>query len=123
MKIVIKKCHECGALGVGPHAVKLWPFESRMYCKEHYKDPLQWHENRAAVTQGIESVFTFEQAAALLRRWGRKNPVVRITNWKPHIQELCALAEFGLLRGDKRTFVHYASRAIYAWGLSQEERP
>jgi hypothetical protein len=120
MKVILQRCHTCKALGVGPHAVKLWPFEGRMYCKEHYRDPLTWHESRSEVIRGIEVEFDFGWAVKQLRRWGRKPAVIKIQNWRGYIEELCSLAEFGLLRGDKRTFVHYFARATYAWALKEE---
>lgn len=120
MKLIPKWCHTCGALGVGPKAVKLWPFEGRFYCKEDYKDPLTWHESRGAVVAGIKSGVDFEWAAAQLRKYGRKPLWVPINNWDPYIRDLCGLAEFGLIQQDKKIFVKYFTLAVWAWALSQE---
>lgn len=119
MKLVIKRCHTCGALGVGPKAVKLWSFEGRMYCKEDYKDPLTWHESRGAVTSGIRSEVEFASTVLRMSRWRPRERRERPQDWRGFIQECAGLAEFGLLRGDQKIFVRYFAKALWAWSLSQ----
>jgi hypothetical protein len=119
MKLIIKKCHTCKALGVGPLKVKLWPFENRLYCQEHYHQALTWDESRSNVTNWIKSEFDFEKAVALVRKWGRKDPIVRVKNWRAYIQECSELAAWAFDK-DRRTFVYYFARAVYAWALKEE---
>lgn len=119
LKIKTRRCWTCGARGLGPGAVKLFPFEDRLYCAEDFKAALEWDSRRDTVTGGIKHVITFEKAAQLIRRYGRKPAVVRVSNWTPYIWDLCTMAEFGLLRGDRKTFVHYFARAMYAWTLKE----
>jgi hypothetical protein len=111
MKFQIKKCFTCGALGIGPHAVKLWPFEDRLYCKEHYKEPLDWHESRGNIVMAL----MFEVARPVDRKRFKS------LDWRGYLTELCLLAGWALKIGDKRTFTHYFSRAMYAWSLKQEQ--
>lgn len=120
MRVVLKKCHTCGALGVGPHAVKLWPFENRMYCREHYREPLEWDEERSTVTDAIRTVKDFDEtvASGLWRRMFRPSKVPR--DWRGYIEECAGLAGWALEAGDRRTFTYYFARATYAWALSQE---
>lgn len=117
MKLIPKRCHTCGALGVGHKAVKLWPFEGRMYCKEDYKDPLTWHESRSGVISGIKSEKEFYET---VRELGYALPrEVPGRNWEPYIRDLCGLAEFGLIHHDQKIFVRYFAKALWAWSLSQ----
>jgi hypothetical protein len=111
----IQKCFTCGALGVGPHKVKLWPFESRMYCREHYQEALGWDESRGQVIQGIKSLHeNYTARPAKIKKYKKHD-------WKAYIQECAEFASIALVHQDRRTFVHYFARAIYAWAL-QEER-
>lgn len=119
MKLLIKKCFSCGALGIGPNAVKLWPFEGRLYCREHYKDPLTWHESRSEVVRGITSMAEQDAAVARVRRWGRKIQKIPKQDWGPYIAEHAELAAWAMTQGDKRTFTYYFSRAVWAWALKE----
>lgn len=121
VKLIPKRCHTCGALGVGPDAVKLWPFEGRFYCKEHYQDPLTWHESRGAVVAGIKSESEFDVAVRAFKR--QRGNVLKGAwqEWDPYIRDICGLAEFGLIQQDKKIFVKYFTLAVWAWDLSQAQ--
>lgn len=116
MKLQVKRCRTCGALGIGPNAVKLRMFEGRWYCDDHWLEALSWHTNREAVISGIQSVVDFDQQ---VRQGLPKVKPVRV-DWLPLIREWSGLAGWALEVGDRRTFVHYFSRAMQAWGLSEE---
>lgn len=108
MKLLVKRCHTCKARGLGPGAVKLWPFEGRLYCAEDYKDTLTWHESRPNIVMAL----MFEIAKPNeVKIWDKPD-------WKQYIFECCQMAEWALGK-DKRTFVHYFSRAMYAWTLKE----
>lgn len=113
----VQRCRTCGKLGVGPHAVKLYPFEDHLYCREDFRGALQWHEQRGHVTSGIESMNEFmleiaRNGSPLLKRSIQ-------TRWEPYIRDLSGLAGWALEVGDRRTFVHYFARALYAWELRE----
>lgn len=108
MKLQVKRCHTCKARGLGPGAVKLWPFEGRLYCAEDYKDTLSWHESRPNIILAL----MFEIAEP-----GKKQ-VTYPPDWRSYIYECCEMAAWALDR-DRRTFVHYFSRAMYAWTLKE----
>lgn len=115
MKLQIKKCRTCGALGVGPNAVKLRPLDNQLYCDPDWKKALDWHSNRTEVTSGIRSMAEFEQAV----RAGLRSPKLARVRWEGYILECAEMARLALKVQDKRTFVHYFSRAMYAWTLKE----
>lgn len=126
MKLTLKRCHTCHALGVGPNKVDLWPFEGRLYCKEDYKLALTWEESRDGVTMGIDNLYEYQRAAIrLMRKTGylevtwKAKPGVK-WDWRFYIEDLCGIAGWAMEVGDRRTFVHYASRAVWAWALKEE---
>lgn len=119
MRLLLKKCHTCGRLGVGPNKIKLWPFEGRLFCQEDYKDALTWDESRSSVIHGITNLKDFEKAAVRLRRYGLGGPKIIVSDWRGYIQELSEMAAWALQVGDKKTFVHYFSRATHAWALKE----
>lgn len=121
MKLVLRRCHTCKALGVGPHRVKLWPFEGRLYCKRDYMDALTWDESRWGVVGGIKNIHDFDQAVTFVRRYGRKVRPAGVINWSPYIVECAELAGWALVVDDRRTFVYYFSRALWAWALKEEQ--
>lgn len=113
--IQIKRCRTCKALGVGPNAVKLWPLNGQLYCKAHWSESLQWEEQISQVIRGLESIKSFHREVT---HPVRKRPPRR-TDWRGYIWECAGLAGLALEHGDKKTFTHYASRAILAWGLKE----
>lgn len=115
MRFQIKKCRTCGALGVGPNAVKLRPLDDQLYCDADWKKALDWHSNRAEVTSGIRSMAEFEQAV----RTGLRPPKVARVRWEGYILECAEMARLALGNGDKRTFAYYFARAMYAWTLKE----
>lgn len=115
MLIQIKRCRTCKALGVGPNAIKLWPLNGQLYCKADWKAALQWDEQISQVIRGLESLVGFHRDVLHPKR---KRPMRKI-NWAPYIWEHAELAGIALEHGDKKTFTHYASRAILAWGLRE----
>jgi hypothetical protein len=122
VRLILKRCFSCGALGIGLWAVKLWHFESRMYCREHYRDALTWHESRGNISLALQiEDANVREAARRVRETGYLTKVVRQPKiqWLWYLHDLCALAEFGLLHGDRKTFVYYFARAVYAWELKE----
>lgn len=120
MKIELKRCRTCGALGVGPNAVKLFPLDDLLYCRPHYGKSLDWTANREAVVQGIESMtkITPQELQRVIKNLG--NHISGGTkNWAAFISENAGMAAEALVMGDRRTFVYYFSRALWAWELSK----
>lgn len=122
MKIKILRCHTCGALGVGPNKIKLWPLDDLLYCEQGsvkhpgcFRSALTWHESRTQVVRGIETEHNFYHTKPIKKILPKKR------DWRSMIRELSDLAGWGLEVGDKRTFVHYASRAVLAWGLKETQ--
>ena len=113
MKLTLRRCRDCGALGMGPSAVKLIPFEGRLYCAKDWRERLEWDEQRQRVLITIENEYNFLTAKVLPTL-----PKVKRL-WEPYIRDLCALAEFGLVHNDKKIFVHWFARAVLAWGLRE----
>lgn len=119
MKLEIKKCRTCGALGVGPNAVKLFPVDGQLYCKSHYGKSLDWAVNREAVIMGIESMtkITPKEGQRIIAKL--QNAPVFVKDWNGYIYEQAGMAAEALVMGDHRTFVYYFSRALWAWELSK----
>lgn len=115
MKLQIKKCRTCGALGIGPCAVKLRPLDDQLYCDADWKKALDWFSNRSEVTSGIRSMAEFEQAV----RSGLRPAKIACVRWEGYILECAEMARLALKVQDKRTFVYYFSRAMYAWTLKE----
>lgn len=124
MKILTKRCRTCGALGLGPHPVKLFPFEGHLYCRDDFKDALTWDESRPSVVYGISSRKDFDSEAAKYRRHILRQkvwPPANHVKWEPYIRDLCGLAEWGLLHQDKKIFTRYAALAVLAWGMKEAQ--
>lgn len=119
MRIEIKKCRTCGALGVGPSAVKLFPVDGQLYCQPHFGKSLDWAVNREAVIQGLESLVHFQQDVRNVARVAIIEPK---KVWRAYIEEQAGMAAEALVMGDRRTFVYYFSRALWAWELSRDTR-
>lgn len=122
MKIQIQKCAQfgCSVLGVGPRAQRLWPLEGRLWCRAHFKPALDWAAaGRELMFDGID----------WLRKVWKVYPefkpldVVKQKpkNWRGLLEEYAGMAGWALEVGDRRTFIHYASRAVWAWALSQQK--
>ena len=118
MKLKIKRCHTCGALGLGPHAAKLYPLDDLLYCERGtpkapgcYRQALNWHESRPVVILALR----FELSKPLAQQ------VYLRLDWRAYIHECSEMAAWALGK-DKRTFVHYFARAVYAWSLENENR-
>lgn len=116
MQIQLKKCRTCGALGVGPDAAKLYPLDDLLYCKAHYGNSLDWTVNREAVVQGLGGMVNFLKDSKKIYVAKQESP----KNWRSYIEELSGMAAEALVMGDRRTFVYYFSRALWAWELSRE---
>lgn len=123
MQIKLKRCADCGALGVGPNAARLYPFEGRLLCERGtaakpgcWRQALNWHANRPAVIAGLASYVQFLKDAAQSAR------VLRTVapSWEAYISELCELAFVALELGDLRTFEQYLARAMQAWDLKEK---
>jgi hypothetical protein len=117
MKIQLKKCRTCGALGVGPAAQRLYPLEGQLYCKAHYGRSLDWEVNREAVVMGIEGMVNFIKDAHGHKIYITKRSTTQ--RWEGYIYEQAGMAGEALVIGDRRTFVYYFSRALWAWELSR----
>lgn len=115
MKIKIKKCRTCGALGVGQSAVKLFPLDDLLYCKAHYGKSLDWTVNREAVVQGLSGMVNFIEDSGKKVYLAKQS---RPQKWEAYIYEQAGMAAEALVMGDRRTFVYYFSRALWAWELS-----
>lgn len=118
MRLQLKRCRTCRALGVGPHPQRLYLLDDELYCEQGtpakpgcYRQALQWHENRETVVNGLKHELTAY----------KKPPTYKPPeqSWFAYLQELSGMAEFGLLRGDRRIFTYYFSRAMWAWDLSR----
>ena len=114
-RLKIQRCRTCHALGVGPLAVKLYPLDDLLYCERGtpkdpgcYRQALAWHESRPNIILAL----MFEIAGS-----GKKN-ITHPPDWRAYIYECCEMAGWALGK-DKRTFVHYFSRAMYAWTLKE----
>lgn len=116
VKLQLKKCRTCGAVGVGPAAVRLFPLDGLLYCAPDFKSALDWTTNREAVTMGLR----MEEAHRLIKKH-QDVPAYYPKDWKAYLCELSGLAAEALVMGDRRTFVHYFARALWAWELSQQE--
>lgn len=126
MKLQIKKCATCGALGVGPRAVKLHPLDGLLYCERGdaetpgcYRQALDWHENRSTMVLAM----MFENAAVeSIERKMRKAVNIKSTKpgWLGFIDEQAWLAGWGLEHDDKKIFVYYFARAVWAWALKEQ---
>ncbi len=122
MRLTLKRCHTCRALGVGPRAVRLWPFEGRMYCASDYRDALTWGESRGNVVRGTENLYNYQQDAI---KHMRKSGYIEFAmlkpkqNWRAYITECSVMAAMALEYDDRRTFVYYFSRAVWAWALKE----
>ena len=125
----IQKCHTCGKLGVGPHLVKLFEFEGRLYCERGtpdqpgcYRSALNWHGNRSSVVTGIAHLGGYQKEAAKIYnkhdylQWPKRRPKVE---WRGYIEEYAGISALAMMHGDKRTFVYCFSRAMYAWTLKE----
>lgn len=119
MKLQLKRCRTCKALGVGPRAVKLYPLDGELYCASDWKGALSWDESRSEVLRGLqaEDQNMKDFVAAHQRMPVRPRPTV--TTWTAYLHELSGMAGWALQVGDRRTFVHYFSRAVWAWELSR----
>lgn len=120
MKILVKRCSVCGALGVGPNPVKLWPFEGRLYCKDDYDQPLQWHEQRSHVVGGLAIEVSNAREAPKVRRRLDHPPKPARRDWRGYIAEHAEMAAIGLFIGDKRIFVKHFALALYAQTLKED---
>lgn len=113
MKLQLKRCRTCGAVGVGPAAVRLFPLDGLLYCAPDFKSALDWTTNREGVTMGIERE---------LRVYDRYEDLkFSPQSWSSFLHELSGMAAEALVMDDRRTFVHYFARALWAWELSREE--
>lgn len=125
MQIKIKKCKVCGAMPFGAHPVKLMPWEGVWICDKHMREALDWHEIRPSVIRAVESyVNMLADAQKRILRTGYLTAFTipgRKKNWTPYLQECAGMAELALLHDDRRTFVHYFSRALYAHTLAALE--
>lgn len=123
MKLQLKRCRTCGAVGVGPAAVRLFPLDGLLYCREHYGGSLDWTVNRSAVVMGLEreTKLTLLDAQKLLKKFQTAHPYAPIKNWNAYLHELSGMAAEALVMDDRRTFVYYCARALWAWELSREE--
>lgn len=88
-----------------------------LYCRDDWRKALVWEEQRGAVLMGLHSLVTFDRDVRRAR-WAkpRQAPVVK---WEIYILELSEMAGWALKAGDRRTFVHYFARAMYAWTLRE----
>lgn len=122
MKLQIKKCRTCGALGVGPRAVKLYPMNGHLYCPNDWKGALTWEESRSEVLRGLQA--EDQNMKDFVGAWQRVSlpPRPTVTTWTAYLHELSGMAGWALQVGDRRTFVHYFSRAMWAWELSEGAR-
>lgn len=118
MKLWVKRCRTCGALGVGPKPTKLYPLDDLLYCKEDFKDALEWHESRGQVVSGVKSIKEFHEDVL---RPPKKLKVGSRSIWRGYIEEVADMAGWALEVGDRRVFVHYFARAMYAWALKEEQ--
>jgi hypothetical protein len=122
MRLTVRKCRTCGALGLGPNAIDLWPLDGWLYCREDFKTALQWDEQRSHVVRGVSNLYTYQQDAV---RRIKKLGYLQITkveakwDWRGYIQDCAGLAGWALEADDRRTFVYYFSRAMYAWSLME----
>jgi len=126
MKLTLRRCHTCRALGVGPNRVKLWPFEGRLYCGSDYRDVLTWDESRGNIVLALQiEDANVREGVRRLRRTGYLTlpTVIHRTEWRGYICDLCQMAGWALAVGDRRTFVYYFSRAVWAWALKENENP
>lgn len=124
MQIKIKECRVCGAMPFGVRPVKLMPWEGAYVCDKHMRDALDWHEVRPSVIRAVESYVNM--LAEAKKRIGRTGYLsapdsVKQFDWRGYIQECCGMAELALLHDDRRTFVHYFSRALYAHTLKGQD--
>lgn len=117
LRLQIKKCRTCGALGVGPFAVELFPLDDQLYCRSDWKAALEWHSNRLEVTSGIRSMVEFDRAVRL----GVRPAKIARVRWEGYIMECAEMAWLAWTNGDRRTFVYYFARAMYAWTLKEIE--
>jgi len=69
---------------------------------------LAWHESRPNIILAL----MFEVAEPIKQRKYLK------FDWRTYIFECCEMAAWAFER-DRRTFVHYFSRAMYAWTLKE----
>lgn len=114
-RLKIQRCKTCHMLGVGPNAVKLYPLDDLLYCERGtpkdpgcYRQALAWHESRPNII------------LALMFEIAKPREVKELGNidWRPYIYECCEMAAWALDH-DRRTFVHYFARAVYAWTLRE----
>ena len=118
MNLVVQRCRTCGRVGFGPNGVKLYPLDGQLYCERgtpknpgHWKEALAWHETRQDVILWLQ----LELAEPTRKR--KFKPL----EWVGFIHELAEMAGLALEHDDRRTFVHYASRAVWAWALKEIE--
>lgn len=111
-----KRCRTCGVLGVGPNPVKLYPLDDYLYCERGtpkkpgcYREALAWSETRQDVILWLQ----LELAEPTRKR------VFKPLEWTGFIHELAGMAELALMYNDRKTFVHYAARALWAWTLKE----
>lgn len=111
-----KRCRTCGVLGVGPAPVRLYPLDGYLYCERGtpkkpgcYREALAWDGTRQDV------IFWLQMELAEPTRQRKFKPF----EWKGFIHEQAELAGIALEHGDKKGFVHYASRALWAWYLKE----
>lgn len=116
MILTIQKCRTCGRVGVGDNSVRLHPLDGYLYCERGtpktpgcYREALAWHETRADVILWLQ----MELAEPTHKR--RFKPL----EWRGFIHELCELAGIALEHHDKKSFVHYFARAMWAWDLKE----
>lgn len=124
MKLTLQKCAwpGCTVLGVGPGAQKLYPTAGRLWCRKHVRDQIDWEVERENVVHAIGQGYDFDKAVAsgllakILKKMNQKQPP---KDWRGFIEECAGLAGWALSAGDRRTFVYYFARALWAWELSK----
>ena len=104
----------------GAKPTKLMPWEGGYMCDTHMREALDWYEVRPSVINAVESFVTMDtQVRALVKKTGYMvKPVKTITkSWVAYIYECAEFAGIALDHDDRRTFVYYFSRAMYAHTL------
>jgi len=115
MILLVKQCKTCGKLGVGPNKVKLFPMDMLLFCHDCWKKQLEWSaEGRDLAINGL----------GYMRKMWKQHPeyvptAKPRTSWTSYTHEQAELAGIALEHADKRSFVHFFARALYAWTLQQ----
>lgn len=112
MRVLVQRCKKCGALGVGPAAVKLHPMNGDLLCDADWREALEWEASRANVVEGIKRELTIYDKP--------KTKKLKPHDWRGYITEQSEFAAWALAINDRRIFVHYFARAVYAWALKEQ---